>query len=71
MSSLRSGPARGVVRWKMEINLKASVTEGTWENWKYLARAGGPVDAARLEGYPSPLFFEPGETPFCFCARAG
>lgn len=55
----------------MEINLKASVTEAIIFGEKYLARAGGPVDAARHEGYPSPLFFEPGGTPFCFCARAG
>lgn len=69
MSSLRSGPARGVVRWKMEINLKASVTEGIIFGEKNLARAGGPVDAARLEGYPSPLFFEPSGTPFFVFVR--
>lgn len=69
--ALEAGRFRGWCRGRMEINLKASVTEGIIFGEKYLARAGGPVDAARHEGHPPVENFEPGGTLFCFCARAG
>lgn len=51
--------------------LKITLRKVKRKNYLWFLCRGGPVDACRLEGYPSPLFFEPGGTPFLFCARAG
>lgn len=61
--ALEEGRA-GAVLWANGNQCKASVTEGTWENWVYLARAGGPVRAALPEGYPPVENLEPDGAPF-------